>query len=88
MRTLIAAVILLVMPLAAGCATRYNYPESVKLVAIGSCEQGGGPAPYCECLVHWLEDNVPYDQFSYTDYQLQRGGAIPASWYVGINSCR
>lgn len=87
MRTLIAAIVLLVMPLA-GCATRYSYPESVKLVAIGSCEQGGGPAPYCECLVHWLEDNVPYDQFSYTDYQLQRGGAIPASWWTGINSCR
>lgn len=87
MRTLILAVVLLVMPLA-GCATRYQYPDSVTMVAVGACEQNGGPAAYCECVIRWLQNNVPYDQFAYQDAQVQRGAAMPAQWWTGINSCR
>ena len=86
MKTLILAIAVLSVSLT-GCAVQYPYPDGVRNVAVGACEQGGGSASYCECFVRWLQNNVPYSQFVYYDAQLRSGAAIPTSWYPGIKSC-
>jgi hypothetical protein len=66
-----------------------SYPQEVIDNFTSSCQQSGGPADYCGCIIDVLQRDVAYDRFVEIDQQLAEDPSdIPAELDAAVNECQ
>ena len=64
---------LLALVLLTACDTKHEYPAEAKVRFVGTCQQGGETADYCECLYEAFRTAYTYEEFKQLDEQLGTG---------------
>lgn len=65
----------------------HQYPGHVRANFVYACVEQGAAGDECDCVVSWLENNMPFARFVELELKMTRTGTMPDELVPAIAAC-